>query len=92
MQAILCEKFDSPNKLRVTEVDDPVPGEDGPRRRRFHAQAGGTQHGARERTDDQTHLGAARRQRPDHPGDPHLQAPLGRTHRRWVGGRAPRSC
>jgi NADPH2:quinone reductase len=26
MQAILCEEFDSPNKLKVTEVDDPVPG------------------------------------------------------------------
>ena len=26
MRAILCEKFDSPNKLKITDIDDPVPG------------------------------------------------------------------
>jgi len=26
MRVILCERFDSPNKLKITEIDDPVPG------------------------------------------------------------------
>ena len=26
MKAIVCESFDSPDKLKVTEVDDPKPG------------------------------------------------------------------